>query len=300
MNKSIYAIIFVMIVILFSGYFQCGSGGDKIDRLLRQRENNKERTDWVDRQIFELEELKEELKTGLEYNPSFELVYFEHNNYKLTESEKNKIDKFIEKKISFNRTVHRNRPYFINSYGRDLNIVGHADDIGNSQYNIMLSKLRSMEVANYIYSKFKFAKINRIIGLGESNPIISNTNQINRAKNRRVSIEAFVSYETKELIIEEIEEKERKIEYLQSDKERLYLIIEDLTDKLDKLGHIEKKLEQLDSIEEKIETITPKPDTFIDKVGKTGGGIVYILGLIAAIFGIILGYPRIKKLIEER
>lgn len=70
-----------------------------------------------------------------------------------------------------------------------ITIEGHTDDIGSNQSNQELSKKRAASVALELKKtitnpKFKWKEI----GYGESKPIVSNDNDENRTKNRRVEI----------------------------------------------------------------------------------------------------------------
>ena len=58
-----------------------------------------------------------------------------------------------------------------------IKIIGHTDNIGEKQYNIILSKNRAAAVGNYL----------RTAGI-ETNNITDNTSEAGRAKNRRVEI----------------------------------------------------------------------------------------------------------------
>ncbi|QIE60307.1 OmpA family protein [Rasiella rasia] len=68
-------------------------------------------------------------------------------------------------------------------------IEGHTDDVGDNNTNKKLSLARANTVANVLKSslpnqKFKF----KTVGRGESKPLLPNTSNENRTKNRRVEI----------------------------------------------------------------------------------------------------------------
>lgn len=67
-------------------------------------------------------------------------------------------------------------------------IIGHTDNIGEKQYNIILSKNRAAAVGNYL--RTAGIETNNITedGKGYSEPIADNTSEAGRAKNRRVEI----------------------------------------------------------------------------------------------------------------
>ena len=66
--------------------------------------------------------------------------------------------------------------------------IGHTDNIGEKQYNIILSKNRAAAVGNYL--RTAGIETNNITedGKGYSEPIADNTSEAGRAKNRRVEI----------------------------------------------------------------------------------------------------------------
>ena len=69
-----------------------------------------------------------------------------------------------------------------------VSITGHTCDLGKEAYNYQLSTKR----ANYVAKVLKASSITwpptTIISQGESNPIVPNTSESNRIKNRRVTI----------------------------------------------------------------------------------------------------------------
>jgi len=66
-----------------------------------------------------------------------------------------------------------------------LTIVGHTDDAGASSYNQKLSERRAKAVADYFATQGLTAKI---AAKGELVPAVSNDNDENKAKNRRVEV----------------------------------------------------------------------------------------------------------------
>jgi len=67
-----------------------------------------------------------------------------------------------------------------------LEIQGHTDDKGSDQFNLKLSQNRADEVKKYLVSKGVSADTITATGFGESQPIMPNTSDENREKNRRV------------------------------------------------------------------------------------------------------------------
>jgi outer membrane protein OmpA-like peptidoglycan-associated protein len=101
-------------------------------------------------------------------------IYFESNSSDLFESSFEELDRVIK---------------LMQSYpSMKIEIAAHTDDIGAASYNVRLSKERANSVIDYITSN----NINedRLIseGYGESNPVVPNDSEENRAKNRRVEL----------------------------------------------------------------------------------------------------------------
>ena len=69
-----------------------------------------------------------------------------------------------------------------------LEISGHTDNIGDANFNLVLSKKRAEALKNYLI--FKGVDTNRLITFyfGETQPLIDNTTEEGRKKNRRVEM----------------------------------------------------------------------------------------------------------------
>ncbi len=68
-------------------------------------------------------------------------------------------------------------------------IEGHTDNVGDAKQNLILSRKRAQAVFNYLKNKFFFnSEQFEVKGYGESKPLVPNTSEKNRAKNRRVEI----------------------------------------------------------------------------------------------------------------
>jgi outer membrane protein OmpA-like peptidoglycan-associated protein len=72
---------------------------------------------------------------------------------------------------------------------REVRVAGHTDSVGKKDYNQKLSEERAKSVLNELVEKHKMneSKIS-FKGYGDSNPIVPNDTEDNRAKNRRVEI----------------------------------------------------------------------------------------------------------------
>jgi|GEM_PF-270367 len=101
-------------------------------------------------------------------------LFFETKQFALKDEsflELNRIVKFLEQ----NSTVN-------------IEIGGHTDDIGSDDTNVNLSEKRAFEVYMYLISKSVSKSRLSYVGYGETKPKVPNTNDQNRAMNRRVEL----------------------------------------------------------------------------------------------------------------
>lgn len=73
-----------------------------------------------------------------------------------------------------------------NQKGIVLEIGAYTDDVGTDQYNLDLSHKRALAVKEYLVAKGAKAEQLTPKGYGEKSPVMPNTNEANRAMNRRV------------------------------------------------------------------------------------------------------------------
>jgi OOP family OmpA-OmpF porin len=70
-----------------------------------------------------------------------------------------------------------------------LAIDGYADEVGNPEYNMQLSRRRAESAANYLMQKYNIDSSRMVLNwYGSANPVASNDNIDGRAQNRRVEI----------------------------------------------------------------------------------------------------------------
>jgi outer membrane protein OmpA-like peptidoglycan-associated protein len=69
-----------------------------------------------------------------------------------------------------------------------VSVYGHTDDVGTEDYNQNLSERRARAVRDYLVEAGLDAAIVTTEGLGESQPLVPETTDVARAKNRRVEI----------------------------------------------------------------------------------------------------------------
>jgi OOP family OmpA-OmpF porin len=71
----------------------------------------------------------------------------------------------------------------------NIEIVGHTDSLGSSDYNMALSLERALAVSNYLTNRGIASNRINAVGKGSSQPIVANDGEAGRAKNRRVEFE---------------------------------------------------------------------------------------------------------------
>ena len=103
-------------------------------------------------------------------------VRFKTNSYELTKDAKAALDEFAAKVKTLDKGVY-------------LEIQGHTDDTGGSEYNDMLGQQRAEAVRRYLSREHKLP-LGRIstISYGDSLPVESNKTARGRSMNRRVVI----------------------------------------------------------------------------------------------------------------
>jgi len=72
--------------------------------------------------------------------------------------------------------------------GYQLQIFGHADEVGTDEYNLSLSERRAQAVADYMVSAGLSSEIMTVKGFGESMPLAEGDSPEAHARNRRVEI----------------------------------------------------------------------------------------------------------------
>lgn len=101
-------------------------------------------------------------------------VLFAINSSYLSEAAKKELDKLY--------ALLENRP------AKRLLVEGHTDATGTAEYNLWLSEKRAESVKDYLVSRGLPASIFEIKGLGQTQPVASNSTTEGRLKNRRVAI----------------------------------------------------------------------------------------------------------------
>lgn len=103
-------------------------------------------------------------------------VRFKVNSYELTKDAKSSLEEFGVKVKGMDKGVY-------------LEIQGHTDDTGSTEYNDMLGQQRAEAVRRYLSREHKLP-LGRMstISYGDSLPVASNKNSKGRSQNRRVVV----------------------------------------------------------------------------------------------------------------
>ncbi|TKZ35896.1 OmpA family protein [Brachyspira catarrhinii] len=101
-------------------------------------------------------------------------ILFNTDSYVLRDEAKETIDRIIN---AINRSYS----------GREIIVQGHTDNVGEEEYNQILSENRAKAVADYISPNLQ-SNIVSHSGFGDKNPIASNDTAEGRRRNRRVDI----------------------------------------------------------------------------------------------------------------
>ena len=94
-------------------------------------------------------------------------------------------DKAILKRTSY-AELNRLAKILKNINASNIEIGGHSDDKGTSAYNLALSEQRATAVVAYLIGQGVEAAKLKAIGYGETQPLVKNSSEENRAMNRRV------------------------------------------------------------------------------------------------------------------
>lgn len=103
-------------------------------------------------------------------------ILFEHDKWVVKAANFPELDRWVEF-LQMNRLM-------------TAQIAGHTDSTGANKYNQQLSEKRAQAVINYLVKKGVSAKRLTARGVGESQPVASNSSEEGRHKNRRVGAEA--------------------------------------------------------------------------------------------------------------
>ncbi len=75
----------------------------------------------------------------------------------------------------------------------DVLVVGHTDNVGSDNFNDDLSRRRASAAGSYLQSLGVPSSRIRTVGRGESEPVLANDTDDQRARNRRVEVAIYAS-----------------------------------------------------------------------------------------------------------
>ena len=124
-------------------------------------------------------------------------------NIKITEEAKDIRSQLLKGNLSTNKilfesgssTIEVESEDILNTIGKVLEdnpdlqylVIGHTDNVGDSQKNKTLSEQRAKAVIDYFIANFEISKSNLIpVGKGESEPVATNNTKDGKQQNRRV------------------------------------------------------------------------------------------------------------------
>jgi len=111
-------------------------------------------------------------------------LLFQINSSNLSEAAKTNLEKVASVFVKYPET--------------NILIEGHTDDTGSPEYNMELSKKRAYSVSDYLASKGVSTGRLNVKWYGETQPKFPNTDDANRAKNRRVEVAIMANEEPKQ------------------------------------------------------------------------------------------------------
>jgi len=102
-------------------------------------------------------------------------VFFDVNQYLIKSSAANQLNEVCQQ-------IKNKKP-------KKITVVGHTDDRGTNEHNLILSQNRAKAIRDFLMSKINLVDVAYVIkGIGENQPIASNDTEEGRRENRRVEI----------------------------------------------------------------------------------------------------------------
>jgi outer membrane protein OmpA-like peptidoglycan-associated protein len=96
-------------------------------------------------------------------------------------------DQFMLKTSSYAQ-LNNMVSYLHNNPDLNIRLSGHTDDLGNDQYNSVLSLNRAQSVATYLCNHGISKTRIETLGYGKTLPLVAGTDDASRRKNRRVEV----------------------------------------------------------------------------------------------------------------
>jgi OOP family OmpA-OmpF porin len=104
-------------------------------------------------------------------------IFFENNSFELEDKSTTELDKIVS--------------FMILNPSISIELGGHTDDVGSDAANMELSQKRAKSVYDYLINAGVAATKLKYKGYGETKPVVPNTNDENRAKNRRIEFKVL-------------------------------------------------------------------------------------------------------------
>jgi outer membrane protein OmpA-like peptidoglycan-associated protein/tetratricopeptide (TPR) repeat protein len=125
----------------------------------------------ADALLIPVEAKLEELKKGSNYN--INSIYYKSNSADLDDVSFIVLDEFAD--------------YLADNKNLKIEIQGHTDNVGKEADNMALSSNRAFTIKQYLEKKGIVAERLLYKGFGSSKPLVDNTTELNKAKNRRTT-----------------------------------------------------------------------------------------------------------------
>ena len=105
-------------------------------------------------------------------------LLFASDHYSITKAHRAILDKAVQ--------ILLDNPLY------EMEIEGHADNVGDEKVNLVFSEVRANVVMKYFLKKGIIADRLKATGYGETKPVESNKTREGRAKNRRVEMKVVL------------------------------------------------------------------------------------------------------------
>jgi outer membrane protein OmpA-like peptidoglycan-associated protein len=123
----------------------------------------------------------------LEETPSFCSEEIMKNKTYILDAIEFEFDQFMLKTSSYAQ-LNNLVSYLHNNPDLNIRLSGHTDDLGNDQYNSVLSLNRAQSVATYLCNHGISKTRIETLGYGKTLPLVAGTDDASRRKNRRVEV----------------------------------------------------------------------------------------------------------------
>ena len=119
--------------------------------------------------VAEVERIGEGIKLTMKSG-----ILFGFDSYSLSQDSREKLERLAETLKDYKDT--------------NILVAGHTDNVGTDDYNMKLSEKRADAVASFLSNKGVKRSRMSVNGYGEATPLVDNTSETGRDKNRRVEL----------------------------------------------------------------------------------------------------------------